>query len=147
MIRSITQEEGSITVFHIKQDLQARHIKAFAIKLQELIDSGRHNLVIELSAVHEICLMGLVTISSFYNKCRQNGGSLKVACLNEEVRESFHDTNLINTIEVFSSVLEAIKSFQSTNLLRNRRYTGSFFLEDDQSFVAWDRLPVRSYFH
>lgn len=139
--------EGSITVFHIKQDINERDVKSFVLKLQELIDSGRVNIVIELSSVHEICMMGMVTLSSYFNKCRQEGGSLKVACLNEEVRHFFHETNLINTIEVFSSALDAVKSYQAANLLRSRNYSGSFYMEEDQSFVAWDRLPVRSYFH
>lgn len=140
MIRSVTKTEGNITVFHLKENLDVRKVKAFAKKASELIEAGRIHLVLDLSGVDEICLMGLVAISSLFNKCRQAGGALKVVSLTGRVRRKFRETNLINTIEVFENPVDGIKSFRTKNLLKAHHYSGSFFLEDKQSFVAWDRL-------
>lgn len=111
------------------------------------MESGRLFLVLDLSQVEEVCLLGMVSISAIFNKCRQEGGALKIAGLTEEVREAFEETNLINTIEVYENVLEAIKSFRSTNLLKARSYSGSFYVQENNSFVAWDRLQARNYYN
>ncbi len=145
MIRGITKTEGSITVFHLKDNLDTQHVKAFARKIYDLMETGRIFLVLDLSQVDEVCLMGMVSISAIFNKCRQMGGALKIAGLTEPVRESFEETNLINTVEVFDNVLEAIKSFRSTNLLKTKSLSGSYFVEENQAFVPWERLQARNY--
>lgn len=147
MIRGVTKTEGSVTVFHLKDDLDTDKVKAFIKKIQDLIDSGRSNIIVDMSSCHYICVLGLVSISSIFNKCRQSGGALKIAALTPEVRDAFRETNLINTIEVYDTPLEALKSYQSDNLLKAKAYSGSFYIEEDNAFVPWDRLPVRSYYN
>jgi len=141
MIRASTKQEGSATLFQLKDNLTTRKVKDFARRIQELIDSDRVHLIIDLSEVQEVCLLGLVAISSAFNKCRQNGGALKVCNLTTEVRQVFRETNLINTVEVFDTALDALKSFQSQNLLRSKKYSGSFYIEERNAFFGWDRLP------
>jgi len=145
MIRGITKTEGSITVFHLKDNLDTHHVKAFVRKIHDLMESGRIFLILDLSQVQEVCLLGMVSISNIFNKCRQQGGSLKISGLTTEVRECFEETNLINTIEIQENVLEAIKSFRSTNLLKAKNLSGSFYIEEENSFVPWDRLQARNY--
>src|SRR5690606_37658174 len=105
MIRGVTKTEGSVTIFHLKDNLTPKKVKAFVQKSQDLIDSGRVNLILDLGSVHEICLMGLVSISSIFNKCRNAGGALKICSLTPEVRRAFRETNPINTVEVFDTAL------------------------------------------
>lgn len=145
MIRAETKNEGNVTIFHLRENLNTRKVKDFTKKLNELIESGRCQIVLEMGNIEEICLMGMVAISSAFNRCRQAGGALKVAQLQPEVRRSFRETNLINTIEVFDNLLDAVKSYEGKNLLKAQRYSGSFYLNQTQSFVAWDRLPLGNY--
>lgn len=145
MIRSVTKTEGSVTVFHLKDDLNVKKVKTFVRRVYDLIETGRHHLVLDMSEVNDSCLLGLVSISNLFNRCRQSGGSMKVCSLTPAVRRAFRETNLINTIEVYDTPLEALKSFKSQNLLQTRAYTGSFYLEDKQAFIGWDRLPAGSY--
>lgn len=140
MISGTSQQEGRITVFHLKDDLVPSRVKAFLVKMEELLAEGRFFIVLDLSSVQEVSLMGMVAISSIFNKCRQAGGALKIAQLNPLVRRAFRQTNLINTVEVFDEVLEAVKSYRSQNLLKARQFSGSFFLKDRNAFVGWDRL-------
>jgi len=144
MIRGVTRTEGAITIFHLRENLSPKKVKPFIKKLQDLIDSGRTHVVLDLSSVNEICVMGLVSISSIFNKCRSLHGAFKVCSLTPEARKIFRDTNLINTIEVFDTPLEALKSFHSENLLRSRHFSGSFYIEEKNAFVGWDRLPARN---
>ncbi|TVQ78437.1 MAG: anti-sigma factor antagonist [Bradymonadales bacterium] len=142
MIRSITKNEGQVSVFHLRENLEAHRTKAFTKKLYELIDAGRVNLILEMSHVQNISLIGMVAISHLFNRCRQAGGALKVAHLTDTVQEAFEESNLINTIEVYPHVVDALKSLQSENLYYTARFSGSFFVEEKKSFVGWDRLPI-----
>lgn len=139
--------EGRITVFHLKDDLTPSKVKPFMKKMEELLAEDRIYLVIDLSSVYEISLMGMVAISAIFNKCRQAGGALKVAQITPLVRRSFRQTNLINTIEVYDELLDAVKSFRSHNLLKAKNFAGSFFIKEKSAFVGWDRLPAQGPFN
>lgn len=145
MIRSIIKTEGSVSVFYVQEDLRARRVKDFAKKLNGLIDSGRIDLILDLGHVTEISMIALVTISSAFNKCRQQGGNLKISGLTPDVRNAFRETNLINTLEVYDSALEALKSFQRKNIIQSKNYTGSYYNNDSGCFVSWERIPVTQY--
>jgi len=145
MIRSVTKSEGNVCVFHLKEDLPPKKVKSFLRKVSDLIDGGRVNIILDLSSVSEISTIGLVAISSLFNRCRSLGGSLKICSLTPPVRAEFRETNLINTVEVFDTPLEAMKAFHSQNLLKARNYSGSFYIENRNAFVAWDRIPMTEY--
>lgn len=147
MIEGEARNEGRITVFQLKDDLTADRVKPFLKRIYGLLEEGRYHLVIDLSQTLEMSLMGMVGLSSIFNRCRQNGGALKVACLTPSVRKAFRQTNLINTIEVYDEVLDAVKSFRSQNLLRAKHFSGSFYLKDRNAFVGWDRLPLSGHVH
>lgn len=147
MIDGEARTEGRITVFQLKDDLTADRVKPFLKRIYDLLDEGRFYMVIDLTQVYDISLLGMVGLSSIFNRCRQNGGALKVAGLTPTVRKAFRNTNLINTIEVYEEVVDAVKSFRSQNLLRTKHFSGSFFLKDKNAFVGWDRLPLSGQIH
>ena len=107
-----------------------------------VVDNGRTKIVLDLTAVEEVSMMGMVAISFLFNKCRMAGGSLKISKLSPLVRRRFRVSNLINTVEVYEDVIDAIKSFRAHNLLKSKQFGGSFYLKERNSFVTWDRLPV-----
>ncbi len=146
MIEGNAKQEGKITIFQLKDDLTHDRVKAFVKKIDEIITSGQRYIVLDLSHVDEVCLLGMVSISSLFNKCRSLNGTLKIAGLNPFVRRAFRKTNLINTVEVFDEVLDALRSFKSQNLLKSKHST-SFYVKDLNSFVGWDRLPVIGAIH
>src|SRR4051812_10720392 len=113
MINGHSKQEGKITIFQLRDDLNTTKVKPFLKKMNELLDVGHRFMVLDLSQVDEICLLGMVSISSIFNRCRQNGGAFKIVGLTPTVRRLFRRTNLINTIEVFDEALDAIKSFKS----------------------------------
>lgn len=147
MIEGVSTTEGRITVFYLKTDLTADRVKDFLKKMDELLQEGRNYLVLDLSEVTETSLLAMVGLSSLFNKCRLAGGTLKVAGLTPRVRKAFRMTNLINTLEVFETTLDAVKSFRSHNLLKSKMYSGSFYLKDRNAFVGWERLPQNGYLH
>jgi anti-anti-sigma factor len=146
MIKGEAKQEGKITVFHLRDDLTTSKSKAFLKKMDQLLEIGHRFIILDLAEVEEVCLLGMVCISSVFNRCRQLGGSLKIASLTPVVRRAFRNTNLINTIEVFEETIDAVKSFRSQNLLKSRQFSGSFFIKDSNSFVGWDRLPLTGHY-
>jgi len=146
MINGESRQEGKITVFQLKEDLTTSKVKAFLKKMNQIIEVGHRFIILDLSKVDEVCLLGMVSISSIFNRCRQMGGALKISGLTPNVRKSFRQTNLINTIEVFDESIEAIKSFKTNNLLRSKHFSGSFYIKDSNSFVGWDRLPQTGHY-
>jgi anti-anti-sigma factor len=147
MIDGTSHTEGRITVFHLKDDLTPQKVKAFLRKMEDLLAEDRIHIVLDMAAVYEVSMLGMVAISSIFNKCRQAGGAMKVASLTPMVRKAFRQTNLINTIEVYDDVLEGVKSFRQHNLLKAKTFSGSFYLKDKESFVPWDRLPNNGVFN
>lgn len=146
MINGSSKQEGKITIFQLRDDLTPHKVKAFAKKMNQIMSLGHRFIVLDLSEVEEVCLLGMVAISSVFNRCRQNGGALKITGLAPSVRRGFRRTNLINTIEVYDEVLEAIKSFRQHNLLKSKQFSGSFFIPESNSFAAWDRLPLTGHY-
>ncbi len=142
MIYGETRTEGKVTVFRLLSDLSTENVKPFLKKMNELLDESRVFLILDMSDVEEVSLLGMVAISSVFNRCRQAGGALKIAQLTPPVRRAFRATNLINTIEVYEETVEALKTFNSHNLLKAKNFAGSFFLKDRNAFVGWDRYPL-----
>lgn len=147
MIDGVARNEGKITVFHLKDDLTRENVKSFVIKMNELVEEGRVHLVLDLENVYEVSLLGMMAISYIFNRCRQAGGAFKIAQLTPPVRKGFRLSNLINTVEVYDDVIDAVKSFRSQNLLRSKHFSGSFFVKEKNAFFGWDRLPVSGPLH
>ena len=147
MIEGQAKKEGKITIFQVRDDLTSERVKSFLKRVDEIISNGNRYVVLDLSHVEEASMLALVAISSLSNQCRQAGGILKVAGLQPTVRRAFRKTNLINTVEVYDEVLDAIRSFKSQNLLKSKSASGSFYVKDLNAFVPWDRLPLLGQVH
>jgi anti-sigma B factor antagonist len=141
------QNKGKLTIYKLCDPLTVSNVKPFLIEMHSLIAEGKTHIILDLSDVKIICLMAMVGISNLFNECRLKGGALKVACLSPQVRRAFSQTNLINTVEIFEEASEAAKSFESKNLLKSQTLSGSYFMEDSESFVVWDRIPQTAYFN
>ncbi len=147
MIEGQAKKEGKVTIFQVRDDLTSERVKSFLKRIDEIISSGNLYIILDLSHVEETSMLALVAISSLSNQCRQSGGILKVAGLQSQVRRAFRRTNLINTVEVYDEVLDAIRSFKSQNLLKGKGHSGSFYVKDLNAFVPWDRLPLVGQIH
>lgn len=82
-------------------------------ELHRLIDKGRKHVVIDLSRVTLMNSSGLGMLIGGYTTMKSNGGELKLAQLNENVRKLIEITKLQTIFASYDSVDDAVADFAS----------------------------------
>jgi len=83
----------------------------FETELRRLVDSGRNNLVLDLSKIDFLSSAGLRVIVSTMKSVRKNGGNVCVAEANARAAEVLKLTGLDSIIDMHPSREAAIASF------------------------------------
>lgn len=81
--------------------------------LNTLIDTGHHNLVLNLERVRYIDSTGLVAFISALKRVREKQGKIVLICTNPHILKIFNITGLSNVFEIFSSPDEAARVFHT----------------------------------
>lgn len=103
-----TETFGSVTVVHTPEELGGES----ATQLENLLTSlDRSNLVIDLNGTETIDSLGLEAIVNAQESLRALGGDLKLATDNVTNQTILRITRIDEQLEVFDSVLMAVKSF------------------------------------
>jgi anti-anti-sigma factor len=103
-----TEIFGDVVVIHTPEDLgedQADGFEAFVPSLE------RTNVVLDLDNTEMLDSAGLVALLNVHDKLREDGGGVKIATTNSTNRKILEITRLDQQLEVFSSVIDAVKSF------------------------------------
>lgn len=79
--------------------------------LRGILDSGRKNVVLELSGVDFMSSAGLRGMVSISKDCKKSGGALVVATPSERVTEVLQLAGLTSLFTVFNDVTAAVGSF------------------------------------
>lgn len=79
--------------------------------LNNLLDQGKKNIVVDLSGVTYLNSSGMGILISGYSKVKDNGGALKLANLTGKIKGVITMTKLNRIFEIYNSVDEAVKSF------------------------------------
>ncbi|MBN2431461.1 MAG: STAS domain-containing protein [Acidobacteria bacterium] len=80
-------------------------------KIDELVEQGRHKVVVDLAEVPYIDSSGLGELIRCYTTVKRAGGSLKLANLTQKIVDLLTITKLVTVFEYYNSVDEAINSF------------------------------------
>ena len=81
--------------------------------IEQLIDQGRANLVVNLSEVRSVDSDGLGEIVRGFNDARDAGGRLVLCGVAAHLRELLATTKLDEYIPIFDSEREAVRSLQA----------------------------------
>lgn len=81
--------------------------------IEQLIDEGRVNILVNLSEVRSVDSDGLGEIVRGFNDARQAGGRLALCGVAVHLRELLVTTKLDEYIPVFDSEHEAVRSLQA----------------------------------
>ncbi len=103
-----TEIFGAVMVVHTPEELgedQADNVRAF------LESRDRQNLIIDLDGTETIDSVGLETLLDVQDMLREKGGDLRIATTNYANRKILEVTRLDSMLEVFDSVIDAVKSF------------------------------------
>ncbi len=103
-----TEIFGEVIVVHTPEELgadQADHLEAFLTTLE------RSQVVLDIDATETLDSAGLTALLEVQENLRQLDGDLKIATSNEMNRKIFEITRLDQQLELFESVIDAVKSF------------------------------------
>ena len=107
-----SSERNGVTVLELQGAiLGGPEANALNEELHRLIDDGKKQIVLELSQVTLMNSSGLGMLIGGYTTMKNNGGELKLACLNDNVRKLIEITKLHTIFTPFASVDEAVNSF------------------------------------
>ncbi|MHC2066817.1 STAS domain-containing protein [Bremerella sp. T1] len=103
-----TEIFGAVMVVHTPEELgedQADNVRAF------LESRERQKLIVDLDGTETIDSVGLETLLDVQDTLRERGGDLRIATANHANRKILEITRLDSMLEVFDSVIDAVKSF------------------------------------
>lgn len=103
-----TEVFGDVVVVHTPEDLageQAERIEGFITGLD------RSRVVLDLDNSETIDSLGLTALLNGQERLRERQGDLKIATTNPVNRKILEITRLDRQLDVFESVLDAVKSF------------------------------------
>lgn len=104
-----TEIFGNVIVVHTPEELgedQADGFEAFLPTLE------RRNVVLDLDNTERLDSAGLGALLNVYDKFREEGGDIKITTSHFSNRKILEVTRLDQQLEVFASVIDAVKSFQ-----------------------------------
>jgi len=104
-----TEIFGNVIVVHTPEELGEDHADGFEAFVPTL---ERRNVVLDLDSTERLDSAGLGALLNVYDKIREEGGDVKVTTSNPSNRKILEITRLDQQLEVFSIVIDAVKSFQ-----------------------------------
>jgi anti-anti-sigma factor len=103
-----TEVFGDVVVVHTPEELSdevARQIEGFLTTLE------RRKIILDLNGTESVDSGGLEALLKVQDMLREDHGDLKVSTNNKINRKILEVTRLDEQLEVFDSVIDAVKSF------------------------------------
>jgi anti-sigma B factor antagonist len=104
-----TEIFGDVIVVHSPEELGADQSDGFESQVPSF---DCHKVVLDMDATETIDSKGLAALLNVQDKLRDLGGEAKIATANHTNRKILELTRLDQQLEVFDSVVDAVKSFQ-----------------------------------
>ncbi len=83
--------------------------------LKDILSRGKTRLVLDLAEVTYIDSAGLGTLVAGFTSAQNQGANLKLANLTKRFKEQLHITKLVTVFDVYNSVADAVKSFDTAS--------------------------------
>jgi anti-sigma B factor antagonist len=80
-------------------------------RLKEMINDGRYNLILNLSAVDYMSSAGLRTLVSALRDCKKKGGDVRIAQPSDRVSEVLTLAGLDSVFQVYDDTTKAVGSY------------------------------------
>jgi anti-sigma B factor antagonist len=108
---SLTKGSGDVTVVQVDGQLIVGNRHELKALVQTALDRGERRLLIDFSRTGYIDSSGLGALVSISKKVRENGGDLRLAGLNEDLRSLFELTKLDTLFTITDTPEQALTSF------------------------------------
>ncbi len=106
-------EQGNVTVFALKGNLDALTAPALKKEIEALLAARRIQVVFDLSALDLIDSSGVGAIVSLFKRVRTLQGDVKIARLRGQPAEIFKLLRLDRAFELYDSVEAAVGKFHA----------------------------------
>ncbi len=106
-----TTNEAGVTIIRIAGQLIVGNRQELKALVQEGLDRGERKFLIDCSETGYIDSSGLGALVSLAKKVREQGGELRIAGLNEDLRSLFELTKLDTLFPISPTPAEALAGF------------------------------------
>jgi anti-sigma B factor antagonist len=105
------KKQGDVTVIDVEGQLIVGNRQELKQKVLEELENGAQKFLIDFSSTGYIDSSGLGVLVSLSKKIREQGGELRLANLNEDLRTLFELTKLDTLFNIADSREEALSGF------------------------------------
>lgn len=105
-----TEIFGDTIVVHTPEELGSEQVEGFLAFIDHI---ERVNVVLDFDGTETIDSKGLTSLLDAQDKLRILGGDLKLATTNPNNRKILEMTRMDESLEVFESVVDAVKSYRA----------------------------------
>ena len=108
----ILEKDGrEVCVLHIQGHLDGHTYPDFEAKLNEEIEAGRYDIVIDFERLDYISSAGLGALLNVHTRCREHNGDVHIAGLSQKTRRLFDLLGFSHVLSVYDTVEEAVRAF------------------------------------
>jgi len=107
-----SRELEGVTLLYPQGFVNAHTVKLFESEIQKALDGQRYCIVVNCSGLTYIASAGLGALMGVIEEVRHHGGDIRLADLNETVRNIFEILGFNHLYRIFPSEVEAILSFR-----------------------------------
>ena len=104
-------EKGGVTIIDVEGQLIVGNRQELKQKVLERLDGGERKFLIDFSNTGYIDSSGLGVLVSLSKKIREQGGELRLANLNEDLKTLFELTKLDTLFHISNSRDEALQTY------------------------------------
>jgi anti-sigma B factor antagonist len=107
-----TRQLDDVTLIYPSGFINAHTVRLFESEIQKALEQKQFNLVVNCSGLSYVASAGLGAIMGVIDEIRSHGGDLRLASLNETVRNIFEILGFHHLYKIFGSEGEAVRSFR-----------------------------------
>ncbi len=107
------KENGKVVILYIKGYLDAHTAPMLESELQQLVDAGKYNILVNFSELLYISSAGLGVFMGFIENIRNNDGDIKLSNMNSKIYRVFDLLGFPTLYDIVEEEQEALKKFNS----------------------------------
>lgn len=104
-------DKGKVKVVSLVGKLDVNLSVSIEAELEQLVESGSHYLILELSGIEYLSSSGIRVFISIMRKIKDKNGRLVLACVPDIIKKILKTVELEDLFEVYDSVDDAVASF------------------------------------
>jgi anti-anti-sigma factor len=95
-----------------KESLTHQSCERLQAKFQECLEQYKNEIILDCKSIAFMDSEGLELLIKMNDELRIQGGALKIVCLNDVCRDILLATRLINTLNIYKDIQDAMKVIQ-----------------------------------